>query len=133
MSLTNPGRLAAVAAALWPLLSTVAGAQSYPVPLQPPPPAGPATGGPETVSPIYAVSLHAGPSGASPIIGTLRPGMPVDVLATASPGWVQVRSPSGEGWAWHAYFPGSISATAFAAPAATASSTGTLRSEIISP
>jgi hypothetical protein len=132
MSLTNPARLAVAAApALWFLLSAGAVAQSYPEPPQPP--AEPATGGPEAVSPIHAVSLRAGPSGASPIIGTLRPGMPVEVLATASPGWLQVRSAAAEGWAWHTYLSGWISATAPAAAVATARSTGTDRSEIISP
>jgi Bacterial SH3 domain len=125
MPLTYPARLsaAATAPALWLLLSAGSAAQSYPVPPQPA--AEPASGGPATASPIHAVSLHAGPSGTSPVIGTLRPGMPVEILAAVSPGWLQVRSAAGEGWAWRAYFPGG--ATATAGPAVT------LRSEIISP
>ena len=86
MSLTYPARRSVVAAApaLWLLLSAGAAAQSYPMPPQPATEL--ATGGSETASPIHAVSLHAGPSGASPVIGTLRPGMPVEILADRQPG-----------------------------------------------
>jgi hypothetical protein len=118
--------------------------QAYPAPqahsaqrAYPAPPAEqhaePATGASGTTSPLHAVSLRAGPSGASPVIGTLKQGTPVEILATASPGWLQVRSATGEGWAWGAFFPGGAGTTASVTATTTAHSTGTLRSEIISP
>jgi hypothetical protein len=55
-----------------------------------------------TTTPVSAVSLRDGPSGGSSIIGTLRPGMPLEVLGTNG-GWVQVRSSAGTGWAWGSY------------------------------
>jgi hypothetical protein len=98
-------------AAVPAVLSNVAAAQLYALPPAPPAeaadpayPGGPAGG--RTTMPMHAVSLHAGPNGAAPIIGTLLPGTPVEVLAVASPGWLQVRFAGGEGWAWSSFFPG---------------------------
>jgi hypothetical protein len=56
-----------------------------------------------TTTPVSAVSLRDGPSGGSSIIGTLRPGMPLEVLGAAKGGWVQVRSSAGTGWAYGSY------------------------------
>lgn len=56
-----------------------------------------------TTTPVHAVSLRDGPSGSSSIIGTLRPGMPLEVLGAAKGGWVQVRSSAGTGWAYGSY------------------------------
>jgi uncharacterized protein YraI len=56
-----------------------------------------------TTTPVSAVSLRDGPSGSSSIIGTLRPGMPLEVLGAAKGGWVQVRSSAGTGWAYGSY------------------------------
>ena len=63
-------------------------------------------------TPIHAVSLRAGPNTASPVIGTLQPGMPLRVLATANYGWMQVESPVGPGWAYGSYLAPSDSAPA---------------------
>lgn len=57
-----------------------------------------------TTTPIQAVSLRSGPNTGSPVIGTLRPGMAVQVHATANYGWVQVETPAGSGWAYGSYF-----------------------------
>jgi hypothetical protein len=54
-------------------------------------------------TPIQAVSLRSGPSTASPVIGTLRPGMPVRELASANYGWIQVETPAGSGWTYGSY------------------------------
>jgi hypothetical protein len=64
---------------------------------------------PRTTTPIHAVSVHAGPNGGAPVVGTLKPGMPVEILSAAAPGWLQVRSGSEEGWVWGSYFPGGAS------------------------
>ena len=56
-----------------------------------------------TATPIQAVSLRSGPSTGSPVIGTLRPGMAVQVLATANHGWMQVETPAGSGWTYGSY------------------------------
>jgi hypothetical protein len=56
-----------------------------------------------TTTPIQAVSLRSGPSTGSPVIGTLRPGMAVQVLATANHGWMQVETPVGSGWTYGSY------------------------------
>ena len=53
-----------------------------------------------TTTPIQVVSLRSGPNTNSPVIGTLRPGMSLRVLATANYGWMQVDSPVGSGWAY---------------------------------
>ena len=45
-----------------------------------------------TTTPIQAVSLRSGPNTGSPVIGTLRPGMVVQVLASANYGWMQVET-----------------------------------------
>jgi uncharacterized protein YraI len=52
---------------------------------------------------IQAVSLRSGPSTNSPVIGTLRPGMTVQVLASANYGWMQVETPAGSGWTYGSY------------------------------
>jgi uncharacterized protein YraI len=54
-------------------------------------------------TPIHAVSLRAGPNTGAPVIGTLQPGMPLRILATANYGWMQVESPVGSGWAYGSY------------------------------
>jgi hypothetical protein len=56
-----------------------------------------------TTTPIQAVSLRSGPSTGSPVIGTLRPGMAVQVLASANYGWMQVETPAGSGWTYGSY------------------------------
>jgi len=66
-----------------------------------------------TTTPIRPVSLRAGPDTSAPVVGTLRPGMSLRVLATANYGWTQVDSPVGSGWA---YGPGYL-AGATAGPA----------------
>jgi hypothetical protein len=54
-------------------------------------------------TPTHAVFLHAGPSGQAPVIGTLRPGEPLRILASAPGGWMQVESSAGSGWAYGSY------------------------------
>jgi hypothetical protein len=61
------------------------------------------SGLPATTTPVHVVSLRSGPNSSSQIIGTLRPGMQLDILGTAGYGWVQVRSPAGTGWAYGSY------------------------------
>jgi hypothetical protein len=56
-----------------------------------------------TTTPIQAVSLRSGPNTGSPVIGTLRPGMAVQVLAIANYGWMQVETPAGSGWTYGSY------------------------------
>jgi hypothetical protein len=56
-----------------------------------------------TTTPIHAVSLRSGPSSGSPVIGTLRPGMAVQVLASANYGWMQVETPAGTGWTYGSF------------------------------
>ena len=56
-----------------------------------------------TTTPIQAVSLRSGPSTGSPVIGTLRPGMAVQVIASANYGWMQVETPAGSGWTYGSY------------------------------
>jgi hypothetical protein len=68
-------------------------------------------------TPIQAVSLRAGPDTGSPVIGTLRPGMPLRVLATANYGWIQVESPAGSGWAYGSYLAPGRTATVVQPPA----------------
>jgi Bacterial SH3 domain len=56
-----------------------------------------------TTTAIHAVFLHSAPMAGSPVIGTLRPGTTLHVLASANPGWIQVETPGGTGWAWGSY------------------------------
>jgi uncharacterized protein YraI len=56
-----------------------------------------------TTTPLQAVSLRSGPNTSSPVIGTLRPGMVVQVLASANYGWMQVETPAGSGWTYGSY------------------------------
>ena len=56
-----------------------------------------------TTTPTHAVFLHSAPMAGSPVIGTLRPGTALHVLASANPGWIQVETPTGTGWAWGSY------------------------------
>ena len=56
-----------------------------------------------TTTPMQAVSLRSGPNTSSPVIGTLQPGMTVQVLASANHGWLQVETPAGSGWTWGSY------------------------------
>jgi len=54
-------------------------------------------------TPIHTVSLRAGPSGGAPVIGTLHPGEPLRILASAPGGWMQVETSAGSGWAYGSY------------------------------
>jgi len=56
-----------------------------------------------TTTPVHAVFLRAGPSTEEPVIGTLRPGMPLNILASSNYGWMQVRSADGTGWVYGSY------------------------------
>jgi hypothetical protein len=56
-----------------------------------------------TTTPTHAVFLHAGPSGETPVIRTLHPGEPLNLLASAPGGWMQVETPAGSGWAYGSY------------------------------
>jgi uncharacterized protein YgiM (DUF1202 family) len=56
-----------------------------------------------TATPRQAVSLRSGPNTGFPVIGTLQPGMPLRVLASANYGWMQVASPAGTGWTYGSY------------------------------
>jgi hypothetical protein len=63
-------------------------------------PGYPASG---TTTPASPVSMRAGPNTSFPVIGTLRPGMPLQILASGNYGWVQVQSPAGPGWVYGSY------------------------------
>jgi hypothetical protein len=56
-----------------------------------------------TTTPIHAVSMRAGPGTDNPVIGTLQPGMSLQILASANYGWMQVQSPVGTGWVYGSY------------------------------
>jgi len=56
-----------------------------------------------TTTPIQTVSLRSRPSTGSPVIGTLRPGIAVQVLASANYGWMQVETPASSGWTYGSY------------------------------
>jgi hypothetical protein len=56
-----------------------------------------------TTTPVHAVFLHAGPNGGTAVLGTLHPGEPLRVLASAPGGWIQVESSQGAGWAYGSY------------------------------
>jgi hypothetical protein len=56
-----------------------------------------------TTTPVSAVSMRAGPGTDNPVIGTLHAGMPLQLLATANHGWMQVQSPAGTGWVYGSY------------------------------
>lgn len=134
MSLSSLGAVAAAMAVLAALpLPFSRGAVAQPYAPSAEQSDGAATVGLKTTTPIHAVSLHAGPSGAAPVVGTLHPGMQVEVLAAVSPGWLQVRSTEGEGWAWSSYFPGGAGAFA-GAPSAVNQSMSTIgQSKSVSP
>jgi len=68
-------------------------------------------------TPRQAVSMRSGPNTSFPVIGTLRPGMPLRVLATANYGWMQVESPQGTGWAYGSYLAQGDDAPAVPPPA----------------
>jgi hypothetical protein len=70
-----------------------------------------------TTTPIRSVFLRSGPSTGSPVIGTLRPGMAVQVLASANYGWIQVETPAGSGWTYSSYLAPAGSAVAVQHPA----------------
>jgi hypothetical protein len=112
--------LAAGAAPPWGTTTTTTTTETQPVPTpaatpatQPPgtsvessattPIQGTATPIQGTTTPIRAVSLRSGPNTGSPVIGTLRPGMVVQVLASANYGWMQVETPAGSGWTYGSY------------------------------
>jgi hypothetical protein len=111
MPLSKLSRISAAAmvlAVIAPLLVDRAAAQSAaPTPSpdasgQPDTPPPPVTGGlgGATTTVIRPVSLRAGPNSSYPVVGTLRPGMQLRVVATGSYGWTQVESPQGTGWAY---------------------------------
>jgi len=106
--LASLSAILAIATATLPSADGVA--QSYVAPPQPP--GTPAYESSHVTTPTHAVFLRAGPVAGAPIIGTLRPGMQVEVLATANHGWVQVRSPAGTGWAYGSYLAGGASEAA---------------------
>lgn len=112
MPLSKIAKLSAAAAALAavvPLLATHAAAQrDYPGMASVP--TSPSADGPGPVTPVHAVFLRAGPSVAAPVIGTLQPGMPLQVLASGNYGWQQVNSPAGTGWIYRSYLTQGISA-----------------------
>ena len=56
-----------------------------------------------TTTVIQAVSLRSGPGTGSSVIGTLQPGMAVQVLASANHGWMQVETQAGSGWTFSSY------------------------------
>jgi hypothetical protein len=68
-----------------------------------PPAASPGIPASGNTTPTHAVFLHAGPSGGTPVLGTLRPGESLRVLASAPGGWMQVEGPTGSGWAYGSY------------------------------
>ena len=73
-----------------------------------------------TTTPVSAVSMRAGPNTGTPVIGTLHPGMPLQLLATANHGWMQVQSSAGTGWVYGSYLAsgtGAAVATNASAPA----------------
>jgi hypothetical protein len=107
--------LAPGAAPPWGTTITTTTTETNPVPAatQPPPASvesgatapiqGAATPIQGTTTPTHAVFLHAGPSGQAPVMGTLRPGEPLRLLASAPGGWMQVESSAGSGWAFGSY------------------------------
>ncbi len=54
-------------------------------------------------TPNHAVFLRAGPTVDAPVIGILRPGMPLRATASANYGWMRVRSSEGTGWVFGSY------------------------------
>lgn len=111
MPLNPSGRLPVIAAVAvlalaGPPFLGAAAAQSFYPPYYAPPrdaadsPAAQASG---TATPVNAVSMRAGPGTNNPVIGTLRRGDRLQVLAIANHGWVQVRAPSGTGWVYGSY------------------------------
>ena len=91
---TNP--VPAVTAATQPPQTSVESGTATPI-------QGTATPSQGTTTPTHAVFLHAGPSGQAPVLGTLRPGEPLRILASAPGGWMQVESSGGSGWAFGSY------------------------------
>ena len=88
---TQPPRTSAESGTTTPIRGTATPIQGTLTPLQ------------GTTTPIQAVSLRSGPNTGSPVIGTLRPGMVVKVLASANYGWMQVETPAGSGWTYGSY------------------------------
>ena len=68
----------------------------------------PATPATDQTTPAQPVSMRAWPNTAFPVIGTLRPGMPLQILASANYGWMQVQSPVGTGWVYGSYLASGI-------------------------
>jgi uncharacterized protein YraI len=103
MSQINLGRSLALAGALVAATSlVVAKAQAQPFVAPPETREVPAPAG-GTTTPAQAVSMRAGPGTDNPVIGTLHPGMPLQILASANHGWTQVQSPVGTGWVYGSY------------------------------
>jgi len=88
---TQPPRTSVDSDTTTPIRGTVTPIQGTTTPIQ------------GTTTPIQAVSLRSGPNTSSPVIGTLRPGMTVQVLASANYGWMQVETPAGSGWTYGSY------------------------------
>jgi uncharacterized protein YraI len=57
------------------------------------------TGIAQTLAPATFLNLRAAPDKNAPVIGVLRPGMPVNAIAGAPDGWLQFQSADGPGWA----------------------------------
>jgi uncharacterized protein YgiM (DUF1202 family) len=93
MPAAQPVRTPAEAGTTMPIQGTI-------VPIQNTAAATPIQG---TTTPLQAVFLRSGPSTSSPVIGTLRPGMAVQALASANYGWIQVETPAGTGWTYRSY------------------------------
>jgi hypothetical protein len=122
--------LAPGAAPPWGTTITTTTTETNPVPAatQPPPASvesgatapiqGAATPIQGTTTPTHAVFLHAGPSGQAPVMGTLRPGEPLRLLASAPGGWMQVESSAGSGWAYGSYLAPASSTVVVEHPAA---------------
>lgn len=53
----------------------------------------------QTLAPATFLNLRAGPDKNAPVIGVLRPGMPVNAIADTPDGWLRVQSADGPGWA----------------------------------
>jgi SH3-like domain-containing protein len=53
----------------------------------------------QTLAPATFLNLRAAPDRKAPVIGVLRPGMPVHAIADTPDGWLRVQSADGPGWA----------------------------------
>jgi len=58
----------------------------------------------EPLAPTTFLNLRTAPDKTAPVVGVLRPGIPVDAVAGTPAGWLQVRSPDGPGWAYGEFY-----------------------------